>query len=413
VTAPWLGIVADDMTGACDVAGGLMQLGATTTLLLGVPNGDLDEPADCVVVGLPTRTAPAGRAVADSVASARWLLSLGVTRLYQKYCSTFDSTDTGNIGPIAEALADVAGSGVSVGTPATPAAGRTQYGGQLFVDGVLLAESPMRDHPLTPMTDSDLVRVLERQSTRPVDLLARGTRFVAPKSPRHILADAVDDADLDILADDIALAGSSILAGGGAGLALALARRRGRRTSPVPRSTVEDGGALILCGSGSVRTREQIANFRGPVISFDPVDFIDDEDAAVERLVQELDVRCESDMGAPLLVATANQPDRVRAAQSRMGVDAAAAVVERVLGELAVRAVESRGIRRIIVAGGETSGAVTSALGITRLVIHALAAPGVPWTVGTRPDGTAIALLLKSGNFGEPDLFATAWEASP
>jgi 3-dehydrotetronate 4-kinase len=413
VTAPWLGIVADDTTGACDVAGGLTQLGVTTTLVLGVPNGDLDEPADCVVVGLQTRTAPADRAVADSVASAQWLLSLGVTRLYQKYCSTFDSTDRGNIGPIAEALADVAGSGVSVGTPATPEAGRTQYGGQLFIDGVPLAESPMRDHPLTPMTDSDLVRVLERQSTRPVDLLAPGERFVAPNSPRHILADAAKDADLDSLADDIALAGSSILAGGGAGLALALARGRGRRTAPVPRGTVEDGGALILCGSGSVRTREQIANFTGPVISFDPVDFMDDEDARVARLMRELAARRDSDLRRPLLVTSTNQPDQVRAAQSSIGVGAAAAVVERVLGEVAVRAVESQGIRRIIVAGGETSGAITSALGITRLAIHALAASGVPWTVGTRPDGTAIALLLKSGNFGEPHLFATAWEASP
>ncbi|HEX4443655.1 MAG TPA: 3-oxo-tetronate kinase [Galbitalea sp.] len=413
MSGPWLGVIADDLTGACDVAGGLTSLGLATSLLIGTPEGRLDKPADCVVIALRARTSPVERAVAESIATARWLRSLGVGRLYQKYCSTFDSTSRGNIGPVADELADLLGSGVSVGTPATPAAGRTQDGGILFVHGVPLAESSMRHHPLTPMTESDLIALFGRQSRRPVDLLPRATRFVRPASSRHVLADAVDDADLDALAADIDLVGTDILAGGGAGFALALARRHQCSETPQAATTVGEGRRLILCGSGSSRTREQLANFAGPVLSFDPIDVVDNPSAGVTQLVGRLMSIYEHSNDGPALVTSTNEPGAVSAAQTLLGPGAAAALVEGMLGRVAVEAIERLGVRRIVVAGGETSGAVADALQLFRLEVRTVLAPGVPWTVGVRPDGTAIALLFKSGNFGEPDLFQKAWESSP
>jgi uncharacterized protein YgbK (DUF1537 family) len=414
MTRPWLGIVADDVTGACDVAGGLSELGVGTAIILGRPDGTLDNDPDCVVVGLSTRSVDAALAVSESLAAARWLRRQGVTQLYQKYCSTFDSTERGNIGPVADAMADLVGSGISVGTPATPTAGRTQRSGILFVNELPLAESAMREHPVNPMTESSVVRLLERQSNRSVELVhldafpRADARLAGDGTPRHILVDAVDDGDLDLTAAAIAKSPVAVLAGGGAGLALAMARGRGGRSTIRSGEAVSDGGRLILCGSGSERTREQIARFDGEVVVLDPVAIAADEEAAILRITEQLGVK-----PGPVLVATPNSPDEVRAAQRALGIEAAAALVGRTLGAIAVAAVETLGIRRIVVAGGETSGAVVAALGIRRLDISALAATGVPWTVGVRADGTAIALLLKSGNFGGPDLFDTAWEVAP
>ena len=219
-----LGVVADDVTGACDLAGVVTAAGMPATVLLGPPS-PADVPAAgaaCVVVALKTRTAPVESAVAESVAAGRWLLQHGARRLYQKYCSTFDSTPAGNIGPVADALAELVG-GRSVGTPATPAVGRTVYQGHLFVDGRLLSESPLRDHPLTPMTDADLVRVLGAQTQRPVGLVPWPSAGVtAGVDAVHVLLDALTDEDLDRHA--AALAGGDELLGGASGLAAALAR---------------------------------------------------------------------------------------------------------------------------------------------------------------------------------------------
>ena len=436
---PLLGIVADDLTGACDVAAAATDAGLHTIVSLGPPS---ETPlADCIVVALKSRTVEPELAVRWSADSGSWLLDHGTSLLYQKYCSTFDSTDRGNIGPVAEALADLVAAraaeparALSVGTPATPENGRTQYLGHLFVGDRLLSESPLRDHPLTPMRDPDLVRVLGRQSSRRVGLLPHaavraGTeairealRKLADGDVGHVLIDALDDDDLDraaaaLLADDAPRA----LLGGGAGLAGALARRladsrpaergRGAIAPEVPA-----GPRLLLSGSASARTREQVAAFPGHVRVLDPLRLVDGSDSG-EAVLAELADRYASDPQSAVLVSATADPERVRAVQAELGTEAAAELVERELGRIAVGAVDDLGVRRVLVAGGETSGAVAEALGVRSLFVGRPAAPGVPWTVAEhrngRPGAEPIALLLKSGNFGGPDLFSTAWEVAP
>ncbi|WP_432941993.1 3-oxo-tetronate kinase [Kribbella sp. CA-253562] len=434
---PLLGVVADDLTGACDLAGGVAHAGLTTSVTLGVPTEPIPADVDCAVVALKSRTNDPAEAVRDSLAAARALGDAGVRYVYQKYCSTFDSTDRGNIGPVADALVDLLGpDAISLGTPATPQVGRTQYLGHLFVNGQLLSESSLRDHPLTPMTDANLVRVLGRQTTRPVGLVdhsvvRRGAAAIAAAvkasvgaagehidaGRRHLLVDAVEDADLDRLAEAIGLLDVPVVLGGGAGLAVAVARsmagagEQGAEELP----SIEAGPRLIISGSGSERTRAQVAAFRGKVITLDPLALAGDG-SGVERLARDLAeaVHADGTAGAPptVLVSATAAPSDVRRAQKELGVDRAAALVEDALAQLAVRAVEDLGVRRMIVAGGETSGAVAAALGVKTVRIGALAAPGVPWTYATVRD-RPMALLLKSGNFGGPDLFDTAWQVAP
>lgn len=427
-SVPRLGVVADDVTGACDLAGWVAEAGMPAEVLLGVPEDGTVPAAACSVVALKVRTAPVGLAVEQAGRAARWLATGGPVRLYQKYCSTFDSTDRGNIGPIGDALAAAAGraaaTAMTVGTPATPGAGRTQYLGHLFVGDRLLAESPLRDHPLTPMRDSDLVRLLGRQTPNPValvpepvvrrgpDAVLRALEEHAASGAAHILVDAVGEEDLDALAAAVegALpAGRPLVLAGAAGLATAIARREGGGLDrPVP--AVPLSGRLVLSGSTSARTREQVAAFPGLVVQVDPRSV--GEAAALEALCRRAREALAS--GGPVLVSATTDPGGVRAAQAALGVEGAAARVEAALAAVARHVVERDLARHLVVAGGETSGAVAAALGVQRLVVGRLAAPGVPWTVAT---GAALphplALLLKSGNFGPPDLFTTAWESAP
>jgi uncharacterized protein YgbK (DUF1537 family) len=442
-------VVADDVTGACDLADAVRDAGGSAVVVLGVPGPDLALPAcDAAVVALRTRTAPAPSAVADSVAAARRLRAAGAAVLYQKYCSTFDSTDDGTIGPVADALLDLLGpDAVAVGTPATPRAGRTQYRGHLFVDGRLLSESPLRDHPLTPMRDPDLVRVLGRQTARGVGLVdwdaVRSGRVAealvavagggsAVGAVRHVLVDALTDADLDAIAGAVA-AGSlpdgspadgarPLLVGGAAGLAAALARTWHRTaaapaTAPAAAPGPADvggpgatGRALVVSGSCSARTREQVAAFAGPRVALDPLALAADPGAETAAVLDRLRAAYAGGDG-PVLVSSSADPDAVRATQDRLGAAGAAAVLERAAGQVAAAAVRDLGVRRLLVAGGETSGAVAAALGLRALRVGPAAAPGVPWMVPV--DGPPLAVLLKSGNFGGPDLFRTAWEACP
>lgn len=429
---PWLGVVADDVTGACDLADGVREAGAGVVVVLGVPGpGTALPPCDCAVVGLRTRTAPRDVAVAESLAAARWLRRHGAGVLYQKYCSTFDSTDEGMIGPVADALrgllAPAGGPAVSVGTPATPRSGRTQYQGHLFVGRRLLSDSPLRDHPLTPMRDPDLVAVLGRQTPGAVALVPWPTVATGPDAVAaaldaaggagHVLVDALTDADLDTLAVavDPAAGGPARLLGGAAGFAAALARRwaadrpAGPAAPPLPPlPPVPAGPALVVSGSCSERTREQVAAFGGSRLNLDPLAVAADPDGAVDAVVAGV-ARLLGD--SPVLVSSSAPPAAVRAAQERLGAGRAARVLEEAAGRVAARAVRELGVRRLLVAGGETSGAVAEALGLGALHVGPAAAPGVPWMVPA--DGPRIALLLKSGNFGAPDLFRTAWEACP
>ncbi|GIG35874.1 3-oxo-tetronate kinase [Cellulomonas pakistanensis] len=434
MTGPRLGVVADDVTGACDLADAVRDAGRSAVVVLGAPGPDVDlPPCDAAVVALRTRTAPAPRAVAESLAAARWLLSRGAAAIYQKYCSTFDSTDEGTIGPVADALLDLLGTGaVSVGTPATPRAGRTQYQGHLFVGDRLLSESSLRHHPLTPMTDPDLVRVLGRQTPRGVALLpwaalrgpdpAGALARVVGGGARHVLADALTDDDLDALARLVGAGaggrsgpgpGGPVLLGGAAGLAAALARawpRAGAAGDEVRAPRSAGGRALIVSGSCSGRTLEQVARFPGPRVALDAIALAADPGGALDAALGAL-ASAFGDGPGPVLVSSSADPDAVRGTQERLGVGRAAEVLERAAGEVAARAVRDLGVGRLLVAGGETSGAVAAALGLGVLQVGPAAAPGVPWMVPV--DGPAVAVLLKSGNFGGPDLFTTAWEACP
>lgn len=451
MTAPLLGVIADDLTGACDVADAIAQSGLSVLVMLGVPHEDVPVDADCVVIALKSRTVSPGDAIAMSTASADWLLGHGATMIYQKYCSTFDSTDRGNIGPVSDALAQLvsgrrvssaAVSLLSVGTPATPAVGRTQYLGHLFVGRQLLSESPLRNHPLTPMTDSDLVRVLGRQTPNRVALVdlptvRGGTTAVraqlatlAATGSTHVLVDAVTDGDLDVLADAVThdTADGPLLHVGAAGFAAALARRlMHERAGQDPASTanpstrslpaVAAGRRLIISGSASSRSREQAAAFDGPAIAFDPLR-VARGDVSVADLRAQLAEAFAVAGDRPVLIGPTGASDAegtglVRAVQAELGVDASADIVEGTLSAVASLAVGELGVRSLIVAGGETSGAVAGALGVHRLRLGASAARGVPWMVASTGHGIPVALLLKSGNFGEADLFTTAWAVSP
>ncbi|WP_374008987.1 3-oxo-tetronate kinase [Leifsonia sp. LS-T14] len=433
-----LGAVADDVTGACDLAGRVAAAGLPASVLLGTPATHTAAPPfptdgpGCAVVALTVRTAPVERAVAESAAAARFLAATGATQLYQKYCSTFDSTPSGNIGPIADALAAVAGATATIGTPATPEAGRRQYQGTLFVDGVPLAESPMRDHPLTPMRDSDLTRLLSPQTREPVGLIRwedvrRGPEAVPTAvQDGHTLVDALTEDDLDVIAEAVLRLSEdgSMVAGGGAGLATALARVATRADGPdAPRReaaalpAVPVTGRLILAGSASAATRGQVAAFGGERHLLDPLELARD-DGALGRLRDALAAR--DDHRTPVLVHASAD---VAAAQRGLGAERAARLLEEALADLAAFAVHELGYSHLLVAGGETSGAVTGRLGISRLRIGAQAAPGVPWAVATTgrsgesdadgDGGRTVAVLLKSGNFGGPTLFRDAWEVAP
>ncbi len=417
------GVIADDVTGACDVAAELRELGLEVAVVLGVPDAAaVPRDVDAVVVGLGTRTAPRERAVADSLAAASALRDAGAGRWYQKYCSTFDSTDEGMIGPVADALLDAGGYRASAGTPATPHSDRTVYRGHLFVSDRLLSESPLARHPLTPMTDPDLVQVLGRQTPRPVSLvdhraLLRGADAVAADlaaADGHVLADALDDADLDVLAAAIDTPGVEVLPGGGAGLITALGRRVRPAHAGAAPELPDAGARLVLAGSASARTREQLAAAGGPTVVVDAVRAADDRATAVAEALA--DIRAELDAGRLPIVSAGHDPEAIAVAQQRLGVAAAADAVEAVLAEAAHVAVAELRVRRLIVAGGETSGAVTRALGLRALRLTRRVDPGVAWATGR---ATAVAgepvlgVLLKSGNFGGVDLFTRAWEEAP
>ncbi len=413
--SPWLGVVADDYTGATDLAGMIARTGMRVVQFLGIPPDDLAEvEADCVVVALKSRSTPASEAVDESVQAAQWLKERGVAQLYFKYCSTFDSTDAGNIGPVADALAELTGGDAIPFVPASPEHGRTTYRGHHFVGSQLLSESPLKDHPINPMTDSDLARVLGRQTGTAVsnvflpDIVAGAdavrTRLSDAAERTFFIADAISDDDLVVIAEATA---ELPLVSGGASYAAALAARRQEQSAGVRASVVvPEGRALVLAGSGSAATREQLAEHRRshPFFEIDVYALDRGEDVVGQALAF---IAAHAD-DVPAVVATTS-PDEVRRIQSDLGIEHSAALIENAIGQVAAGAVE-QGFARVMVAGGETSGAVVNALGIRALRIGGEVAVGVPWTlaVGERP----LALLLKSGNFGGPQVFRDALEVA-
>ncbi len=415
-----LGCIADDFTGASDLANTLTIHGMRTVQTIGVPTAALPaagaDHADAVVVALKSRSIPADQAVAQSLAALEWLLAQGARQILFKYCSTFDSTPAGNIGPVAEALLERLQAPIAIACPVFPANKRTLFKGYLFVGDVLLNESGMQNHPVTPMTDANLVRWLQPQMKGKVGLLEHATVARGPQAIRERLqalagdgvriaiADAISDDDLRALGEASA---DARLITGGSGIALGLPENF-RRSGAMAASAVEPiavgGPAVVLSGSCSIATRRQIAIYQAQA----PARLVTAEEV-VERGLQPGElaawVVAQTTAGGPVpLVYTSADPAEVSASQQRYGAERVSQAIESFTGALAAE-LYRQGVRRFIVAGGETSGAVVQALGVAKLAIGPEIDPGVP---ALRGIDVPVGLALKSGNFGADDFFAKA-----
>ncbi|MBG0850419.1 four-carbon acid sugar kinase family protein [Streptomyces spinoverrucosus] len=414
-----LGCIADDFTGATDLANNLVRAGMRVIQLIDVPATGPEQAvdADAVVIALKSRTVPAADAVDSSLRALEWLRSAGAEQIYFKYCSTFDSTPAGNIGPVTEALMDALGTDFTIATPAFPDNGRTVFKGHLFVGDVLLSESGMRHHPLTPMTDSNLVSVLAAQTSRAVGLIdhravAEGAEAIRGRVGA-LREEGVGVAVVDAVSnDDLVRLGAAVrgmpLVTAGSGLAIGLPANWGFKPSPAAAHLPPaDGHAAVVSGSVSVATNRQVLAFLRsgrPAFSVDPLRIAGGEDVAGQALAF-----AESHLAdGPVLVYSTEEPDAVRTVQGRLGAAEAGELVERTLATVAQGLVE-RGVRRLVVAGGETSGAVVQELGLTGLRIGPQIDPGVPWCAAPLPDGSTLHITLKSGNFGGPDFFSSSF----
>ena len=417
-----LGAIADDLTGATDLALTLSREGMRTVQVVGVPNDDLDmSNADAVVIALKSRTIAVEDAVSQSLSAARYLLAHGAQQLFFKYCSTFDSTDEGNIGPVADALLDLLGIDIAFVCPAFPSNGRTVYNGHLFVGQALLSDSPMKDHPLTPMTDANLVRVLQTQSRSKVGLIPYAAVEAGEASIRDaaegLAAQKIRLAVVDAISDrhlrSIGHAASEMkLLTGGSGAALGLPenfRRFGNLAlSGNAAFLPPPGKGVMFAGSCSAATRRQIAaaiSAGTPAMKIDPFD-VDAEAITASDVVSWVN-SLRSD-GIPLVYSSAD-PAEVQSAQEQLGREKAGTLIETFLGQVA-SGLREKGFNRFVVAGGETSGAVVHALKVKAMAIGPEIDPGVPWTISI-DQGSPIALALKSGNFGADDFFAKAWRS--
>lgn len=420
-----LGCIADDYTGASDLANTLTRAGLRTVQTIGVPADDLALPeVDAVVVSLKSRSIEAGLAVTRSRAAEAWLRGRGAGHILFKICSTFDSTDAGNIGPVMDALRADSKDNIVLVTPAFPETGRTVYQGNLFVGSVPLNESPLKDHPLNPMHDSNLVRVLARQSKTKVGLvdlatLSRGTEAVRAKLAElaragigAAIVDAVFDRDLEAIWQ-VALDHRLSVGASGIGLGLARALAAGKAKSAAVNAATSaaiGGPAACLAGSCSQATLRQIASAEKvmPVLHLDPERVIAGKDEAQRALAW-----AKERLGTgPILIASSSTPEEVAALQSRHGRDAAGHAIEQAMADLAEGLVRS-GVHRLVVAGGETSGAVVDRLGIPGFLVGAEIAAGVPVLRAVGAGKDEMVLALKSGNFGGPEFFSDALALMP
>lgn len=413
-----LACIADDLTGATDLGVNLVREGRSVIQLNGLPAaGTALPPADVVIVALKSRTIPADEAVAMSLAAHALLADAGARRFYFKYCSTFDSTARGNIGPVTEALQAVTGAGCTPATPAYPRNGRTVYYGHLFVQGVPLAETGMRHHPLTPMTDSSLVRVLASQSRGKVGLVDTPTldagvsavqarlEALARDGRAHAIVDAIDDRHIGVAGEAFA---ALPLTTGGAGLAVGIVRALPRQAQGAvayarPSSAVR---AAWLAGSVSEATQRQVAEVKNSVPSFQLDARVLAREPGVAAQIAQDAVRA-SRQGPVLVYATAAHAD-VAAVQAELGAERSAKLIEDAFRVVA-HALAEDGVRAFVVAGGETSGAVVESLDARALAIGPEIAPGVPWTRSVA--GRDVWLALKSGNFGGEGFFRRALES--
>jgi uncharacterized protein YgbK (DUF1537 family) len=414
-----LGCIADDFTGATDLANTLVRSGMRVIQTIGVPQRPPAANIDAVVVALKSRTIEPDQAIAQSLQALRWLSAAGAQQIVFKICSTFDSTPRGNIGPVTEALMDALGCDFAIATPAFPDNGRTVFRGHLFVGDQLLSDSSMRNHPLTPMTDSNLVRVLQAQCQRRVGLIdyqcvARGVDSIRARMDA-LRAEGFGLAVLDAVSNDdlmragLALRGAPLVTSG-SGLAIGLPANFGiaasEQAAALPRAS---GAAAIVSGSCSVATQKQVAHFQrsgGRAFAIDPIVIATEGDSVLTQLIDRSVAALSS---GPVLIYSTATADQVAATQARLGASAAGAMLEQALARIAAALVAS-GVGRLIVAGGETSGACVQALEVQALRIGAQIDVGVPWCHADQVAGRSqgLHLCLKSGNFGGEDFFSRA-----
>ena len=416
-----LGCIADDFTGASDLANNLTSSGMRVTLTIGVPTSALESPQgehiDAVVVALKSRTVAPQDAIDQSLAALAWLRAQGAEQIYFKYCSTFDSTAQGNIGPVLEALMDKLHADFTVASPAFPDNHRTVFKGHLFAGNTLLNESGMQNHPLTPMTDANLVRVLQAQTRRVVGLVdytvvARGAEAVKERIAQ-LKAAGVGVAIVDAISnDDLMRLGPALkgmpLVTAGSGVAIGLPQNFG--ITPSPRASVlpkATGLQAVVSGSCSLATNAQVRAFVKaglPALAVDPLKMASGIDVAAEALAWAAPLL----QAGPVLVYSTAETTAIKAVQSQLGMEEAGALVERNLAAIA-KGLVALGVRQLIVAGGETSGACVQALGITQMQIGPQIAPGVPWCHASS-NGAPLHITLKSGNFGGNDFFSDAFK---
>jgi uncharacterized protein YgbK (DUF1537 family) len=414
-----LGCIADDFTGATDLANNLVRAGMRVVQAIGVPEGPLDADVDAVVVALKSRTIAPAEAIAQSLYALRWLQAQGVQQIYFKYCSTFDSTPQGNIGPVTEALMDALQCDFTIATPAFPDNKRTVFKGYLFAGDVLLNESGMQSHPLTPMTDPNLVHVLQAQCKRKVGLIdytvvARGAAAIDERIAQ-LKAEGVSIAIVDAVSnDDLLRMGPALakmpLLTAGSGVAIGLPANFGLAPSSQASALPKAGGkTAVVSGSCSLATNRQVLDFiqrGGAAMAIDPLRIAAGVDVAAETLAWATPL---IDKG-PVLVYSTAEAGAVKSVQGRLGVEEAGAMVERTIAAIA-RGLVERGVHQLVVAGGETSGACVQALGIAQMQIGPQIDPGVPWC-HARSDaapGAGVHIALKSGNFGSDDFFTKAF----
>jgi 3-dehydrotetronate 4-kinase len=415
-----LGCIADDFTGATDLANNLVRSGMRVLQYMGTPNAESAhaDDADAIVIALKSRTIEPSLAVAQSIAASRWLCARGAEQIYFKYCSTFDSTPKGNIGPVLDALLEELGSDFAISTPAFPDNGRTVFMGHLFVGDVPLHESGMRNHPLTPMTDSNLVRVLQAQTKHkvglvPYALIAKGSQATQERFDRlkadgikHAIADAVSNGDLMTLGKSLT---GHRLVSGGSGVAIGLPQNwsiaPNAASAELPRAT---GARAIISGSCSQASNAQVADFiarGGAAFAIDGLRVAAGDASLADDALAWASPHIAK--GEAVLVYSTATPETVRAVQQQLGVAHAGELIEQTLAQIAKGFVEL-GVGQLIVAGGETSGACTQALGIASMRIGAQIDPGVPWC-HAMVHGKSLHIALKSGNFGTVDFFTKAF----
>ncbi|MDR6888587.1 MULTISPECIES: 3-oxo-tetronate kinase [Variovorax] len=414
-----LGCIADDFTGATDLANNLVRAGMRVVQAIGVPATPLDAEVDAVVVALKSRTIAPAEAIAQSLAALRWLQVQGAQQIYFKYCSTFDSTPQGNIGPVTEALMEALQCDFTIATPAFPDNKRTVFKGYLFAGDVLLSESGMQNHPLTPMTDPNLVRVLQAQCKRKVGLIdhavvARGAAAISERI-EQLKGEGVSIAIVDSVSnDDLLRLGPAIakmpLVTAGSGVAIGLPANFGLAPSSQASALPAAGGLrAVVSGSCSLATNRQVLDFiqrGGAAAAIDPLRIAAGVDVAAETLAWATPLIDKQ----PVLVYSTAEAGAVKSVQGRLGVEEAGAMVERTIAAIA-RGLVERGVRQLVVAGGETSGACVQALGIAQMQIGPQIDPGVPWCHARTDvaEGTSVHIALKSGNFGRDDFFTKAF----